>query len=172
MPTSADYLQKLSSGAFAARVGGAPKRGLDPTNPDEIDFASLLQQARSGQIKSGREVKVSDDLGITLSDAQRTRLAAAADLAEAHGAQQAVIMLDGVGLKLDVATRTVTGRVDASSPGVASGVDAVVVAPPEEIELGKASTPANANAGAETPVKGTRRQLLAGLGKRPLLTGL
>src|SRR6185295_3133433 len=134
MPTSADYLQKLSSGAFAARIGSAPKRALDPNNPDEVDFAALLQQARSGQIQSGREVKLSDDLGITLTDGQKTRLAAAADLAEAHGAQQAVIMLDGVGLKLDVATRTVTARVDASSPGVASGVDAVVVAPPEDAE--------------------------------------
>lgn len=126
MSGAADMLKALS-GAQAARL--QPGIGRTPANAAGApDFATLLEQAKSGEIVSGVPIRVPSTLGVELSRDQAERLSQAADRAEASGAGRAMILMDGKGYNVDVATRTLTGVVDMNSPSVLAGIDAVVVA--------------------------------------------
>lgn len=109
-------------------LGGNMLRGSGPTlgQSGSLDFAQLLQQARAGEISSGMQVRVAQGSGVELSSEQLSRLSAAADLAEAHGASRAAFVIDGKLVAMDVPTRMVTGAIDASSTGVVEGIDALV----------------------------------------------
>jgi hypothetical protein len=89
-------------------------------------FDQMLQQAQGGQISSGIPIRVSRQAGVDLSGSQLTRLADAADRAEAAGASRALVMIDGMVLTMDVPQRTITGKADTGSTKVLNGVDAVV----------------------------------------------
>ena len=90
-------------------------------------------------------VKVGRGVEVELSAEQLTRLAEAADRAEAEGVSTAVVMIDGLALELDVTMRTVRGVVDEAS-GIKTGIDAVVYAlpaPEKKAAFGPGALPEN-----------------------------
>lgn len=120
-----DLLKLLGSGS---RPGLAPAPSAAAAAPG-VDFGSLLKQAREGTLASGRSVTVAKGAGVNLSAEQLARLSAAADKAEAQGATGALVLIDGMALKLNLTTREVTGRADLNSGAVLTGVDSVVSLP-------------------------------------------
>lgn len=138
MNESGFLLQKLASAGRVSGVGTSGARDGAISADGEVDFAGLLQRARSGELTTGREVSVGREAGIELNSEQLKRLSAAVDLAEAHGADHAVVMIDGLALKVDVAARTVVGVVNTTAPGVTTGIEALVVAAGREGSEGDA----------------------------------
>jgi hypothetical protein len=100
--------------------------GLTSGQVEGSDFASLLQLARQGQVTSDRPVSIANGANVKLSPDQMQRLAVAADRAESQGATRALVMIDGMAVKLDVSMRQVTGLADLSKPGVMTGIDCLV----------------------------------------------
>jgi hypothetical protein len=88
----------------------------------EVEFESLLQLVSSGEPVGGA-VQAS---GKELDEGQQKRLAAAADLATAHGFDRVIVMLDGRSLLLDVRERAVKEEVKAGHEAGLVQVDAVV----------------------------------------------
>lgn len=120
-----NLLQKLGSGVRPAGTERPPRSLLGAVGQS---FAELLGKAADGQITSGLPVTVAKGAGVNLSAEQLVRIGSAADRAHAAGADRAVVLIDGAALKLDVATRTITGPADLS-PGATHGdIDALVVA--------------------------------------------
>jgi hypothetical protein len=124
---SAQLLQLLGATASPQVNPGSalPRPGIG-----SLDFASLLQSAQAGKIASGRAVTLGKNSGVTLNDEQLGRLSAVADRAEAMGASNALVLIDGQAVTLNVASREITGQVDAQSGSLLGGVDAVLGAPP------------------------------------------
>lgn len=120
-------LRSLAAGVHSARPDVASSsRAFVPLLAGQQDFASLLQRARAGDVSSGLEVRLPRDLGVELTSEQLARLRTAADRAEAHGASQALFAMDGMLLRMDIPTRTVTGIVDPDITPVVDGIDAFV----------------------------------------------
>lgn len=88
----------------------------------DADFAATLNGARP--------VTAADGVDIKLTDEQWGRLTKAADAAQAQGASRALVLLDGEAFTLDVTTRQVLGKADLASGQAATGIDAVIQAPP------------------------------------------
>ncbi|MHC4910080.1 MAG: hypothetical protein ACYTF9_10200, partial [Planctomycetota bacterium] len=106
----------------------APRQPLEERNFDE-----LLQLVSHGQVRSGREVTIDFTPDAEITDDQRERLAAAADLAEAEGARSALMLVDGRGVLMDVADRRLTEELTSTS--VVARIDAAVyVAGPDDKE--------------------------------------
>ncbi len=147
MTSPADWLRLLGSGVRAPAAGArALPAPIDPTSPTfALTLDKALDQARTGEFASGIEVTVADGVGIELSSDQVARLSAAADHAQAQGAARAIVLIDGLALRLDVAVRQVTGVADLSTPGVIGGVDSIIVA---------GHAPRDARAGAPLPPPG------------------
>lgn len=91
-------------------------------------FAELLAGEKSGKLSSGRGVNIHPDSGVKLNADQLQRLGVALDRAEASGAQHALVMIDGMALKVDVGVRQVVSQVNMADAEVASGIDAVIQA--------------------------------------------
>ncbi|MFZ4573333.1 MAG: hypothetical protein ACOYN0_02980 [Phycisphaerales bacterium] len=127
--TGVDLLRSLGSGVLPPGVEG---RGTKSEALDRLGFAELLSKARSGAVQSGLSVTVAGSAGVTLSEGQLERLAKAADLAESQGATRAVVFMDGMALRMDVASRTVLGEVDLSRGGVVTELDSVISIPGNE----------------------------------------
>ena len=107
-------LRQLSPAVLPAAVAaGAPRPPIEGQAFDE-----LLRQARAGAIASGRDLAVAYRPAEALTRGELDRLAAAADLAEASGAQRALLLLDGRGLLLDVGARTLTGELSGGAVNV------------------------------------------------------
>ena len=135
-----DLLRLLGS---QATPGVAPNTGAAPNAASgKLDFAKLLSGAKAGRLSSGREVTIAKGAGVSLSDDQLKRLAAAADIAESQGATRALVMIDGMAIRLDVSMREVTGAVDLNSQGVMTGIDSVIHVPAEGGTQGAAPMPA------------------------------
>lgn len=113
-------------GAAGSATGAARAPAHDAS---ALDFARLLEQARSAELDSGRPVTAAAELDLNLSGDQLTRIAAAADRAEAAGAITAAVLIDGEALVMDVASRTVTSRIDLAGGEPLYGIDTVVNAP-------------------------------------------
>jgi len=92
-------------------------------------FADLLAKAQAGEVSSHVPVTVANGAGVSLSDEQLRRLSIAADRAEASGVSRALVLIDGMALRLDVGVRQVTGRVELGPGAALAGVDGVVRAP-------------------------------------------
>lgn len=123
-----DLLRML--GLASRPVSGAPAKASGPTTDIAgADFQALLQKAQEGSISSGREISIASDAGVKLDEGQLARLSVAADRAEAAGAKAAVVLIDGMAVKLDVMSRTVTGASDAAGASVWTGIDTVLSAP-------------------------------------------
>lgn len=115
-----NLLTRLASGVLPPGVNlGAPAQDASATG-----FAALLSKARQGGISSGREVTVGSGVALTLNDSEVARLSAAADVLEAAGATQAMVVLNGQALQLDVSGRLITQIHDTSDAGVVTGIDA------------------------------------------------
>jgi hypothetical protein len=147
--SSADLLKVLSSQATPG-VAAAPERAAVV---GALDFSKMLHMARTGQLASGREVKVARGAGVNFSEDQIKRLSAAADLAESQGATRALVKMDGMAIRLDVAMREVTGVVDLSKVGVITGIDAVVEVPPVAPGTAGVGPGAAAEVGGQTLLK-------------------
>lgn len=100
--------------------------GLPKGQIEGQSFADLLAMEKTGSLGSARGVSVRPEAGVNLSSEQMARLGVAMDRAEASGAQNALIMLDGMALKVNVGVRQVTEQVDIANTQVASGIDAVI----------------------------------------------
>ncbi|MEX2219888.1 MAG: hypothetical protein WD749_14140 [Phycisphaerales bacterium] len=122
-------LLKLLAGAGASLA--RPGRAGAADSAGGADFKALLEQARKGELASGREVTLASGCGVTLTDSQLQRLAAAADRAEAQGVGRAIVLIDGMAIRLDVSIREVTGAADLSAGGVLTDIDAVIGVPPD-----------------------------------------
>jgi hypothetical protein len=108
-------------GAAGAAPPGAPRAPLESQRFDE-----LLALVSTGSVNSGRAVQVKCAIDKPLDEQQMSRLAAAADLAEASGANRAVLLIDGRGLILDVPARALTQELTAASDALVVPLDAAV----------------------------------------------
>ncbi len=119
-------LKQLEPAVRPAYMGPPASR---PTAPlEQQPFDELLASAKAGRLASGRAISTVHE-GEPISPEQLQRLAIAADRAEASGAQRAVLLLDGRALLLDVATRTVSMELSASS--ALEKIDMAVYVPTE-----------------------------------------
>ena len=122
--SGSELLRALQSGRGANPVGGTAKTGVET-----LDFEAMLKRVKSEGFHSGLGVAIAPEAGVQLSDDQLQRIAAAADVAQAHGVNRALVTIDGMNLLLDVGVRSITGKVDIQ-PGVpVTGVDAVMHVP-------------------------------------------
>lgn len=83
-----------------------------PTSPDArgLDFARLLDQARTGQIRSGMQVTVDPQLDVAFDAEELEQLSQAADLAEAQGIERVLVVRGDERLVLDVQRRSVSAE--------------------------------------------------------------
>ncbi len=127
-PTDPSFLLRKLEPAVAPSYLTAP--ATRPTAPlEHLRFDELLAEARAGRVASGRAVSTACDGSEALSPQQLDRLAGAADLAEASGANRAMLLLDGRAMVLDVPTRTISGELSLSSQ--IEKLDAAVYVPAE-----------------------------------------
>jgi len=94
-----------------------------------VPFADLLARAQTGEVASALPVTVTNGAGVNLSEDQLQRLSVAADRAEASGATRALVLIDGMALRLDVGVRQITGTAELGAGAALSGIDGVVRAP-------------------------------------------
>lgn len=135
--SAAQLLRTLGSGLIPTPATSRPGA---PSSSGGVDFASLLQRAQRGALPSHRGVTIDPAAGADLSPDQLDRLAQATDAAEVAGATRLFAILDGKGVVVDVATRTVRAAVDLTGvqgarvqpANVLTGVDAVAVVPARE----------------------------------------
>ncbi len=127
-PTDPSFLLRQLEPAVAPSYLTAPV--TKPNAPlEHLRFDELLAAAQVGRMASGRAVSAAYEGGEALSPQQLERLAGAADLAEASGAQRAMLLVDGRALVLDVPTRTISGELSFSSR--IERLDAAVYVPAE-----------------------------------------
>lgn len=126
--TPTDLLRRLGSGV---RPEGPAARApmSQPAGVESADFASLLDDVHAGKMASARPLSIASGAGVELSSDQMQRLAVAADAAEAAGAGRLLAMIDGQGVTIDVASRTITGGVEGLKGRVVTDVDAFIVVP-------------------------------------------
>jgi hypothetical protein len=123
IPNPLDLLSMLGGVVNAVR----PDSGATPGKTvDQTSFAELLDKAKSGEFGSNLDVSIARGVDVELSDEQLARLAVAADQAQARGASNAVVLIDGQALSFDVMSRKVTGVVPIGEAGVYEGYDAII----------------------------------------------
>ena len=105
---------------------GAPPASVGAAPLEQQNFAQLLSAVSQGQVRSGRQVDVACELHPPLAAKDMERLAAAGDMAEASGSRRALMMIDGRGLVMDVASRTIVGELSASESARMFGVDSTM----------------------------------------------
>lgn len=134
---AAQLLSTLGSGLIPSAPGSATN---DSATTGGIDFAALLSRARSGDLSSGRAVTLDTSTEVEFTSEQLERLARAADAADAAGVTSLFAVIDGVGVVMDVPSRTIRGTVDLGETArgrvmpadVLVGVDSVVIVPGAE----------------------------------------
>ncbi len=122
-------LDLLGLVGVGARLLGLGRGGQQPPQTESAEFAKALDAAGKGELDSGRVVVSGPELGMELSSDQLARLAHAADMAEAQGASSAAVLMDGMVIRLDIASRTALESMPAKS-AVMDGVDVVLSAGP------------------------------------------
>lgn len=135
-----DLLRALRSGAASGATSNAAP--APASGADSLDFDALLKRVRAEGFKSGLGVTVAPEAGLELSSDQLRRLSAAADVAQAHGSNRALVMIDGMSLVLDVNVRTITGRAAIEPGKPLTGFDSILQVP----DVG---TPTTVSAGAQ-----------------------
>jgi len=145
-----DPIQLLKKLEPAVRPASAPSAAPGPEAPlEQRSFDDLLALVSTGSLHSGRPVTVAGGARLkeSLDGSQLDRLTAAADLAEAAGARQAVMLLDGRGLVLDVAARRLTAELGPDPARPLMNIDAAVYVAgddDEQDEPGSAAAPRSA----------------------------
>ena len=119
----ARLLKRLEPVVRPVSATGAVVNGRLPLESQGFD--ELLQLVSHGEMSSGAPVQVSDSITLALEEDQLDRLAAAADVAQAAGARRALALLDGRGLVLDVADRSVSEELTGDSSSASEAPDAV-----------------------------------------------
>lgn len=132
MSGAGELLRALGAHAPAGVPSDGNRAGAPRADGVEGAFGAMLERARAGELSSGREVRVARSAGVELTEDQLTRIAAAADRAETAGSKHALVLIDGRALKLDVASREITARVELGNGAVLTGIDAVVQAAASE----------------------------------------
>ncbi|MFT3686200.1 MAG: hypothetical protein QM783_14970 [Phycisphaerales bacterium] len=156
-------LRSLIPAPTSGPVGPSAFAGLGGATTGQ-SFSSLLSAARGGALTSERPVEATPDVKGKLSADQLSRIAVAADQAEAAGMNSALVLIDGAAVQLDVLSREVTGVLDPRTAAV-TGVDGVLAAPPSSIA---AQVAGGRGAADPTSLPGVLEQrLLAKLGSRP-----
>lgn len=150
--SSMELLKMLGAGVRGPGQIAKSGHGLSSAELAGSSFGELLGKARSGSISSGLPVKVAPGVELPLNSEQLTRIAAAADRAEASGASRALVVIDGLQLRLDVGVRTITGYAQPGELGVLTGIDAIVHVPPAGGATGGNGQSAASN-GANTLLK-------------------
>ena len=134
-----------------------PQRPQPPLEGQSFD--ELLALTQQGSVRSGRAVRWGGggggggaaDPASPIDEQQLARLSAAADVAEAAGARRALMLIDGRGVVLDVANRTLVAELSDDGAARAVKVDAAVNVPdPDHDSEGPPATP---------PSPGLMRQL-------------
>ncbi|MCC6283951.1 MAG: hypothetical protein IT439_01425 [Phycisphaerales bacterium] len=149
-------LKLIGAGArLIERVTGTPAAPAAGAAPS---FESLLRQAQEGELTTGDPVEIDPALPLALTAEQMSRLQDAADRAAGAGASQALVRLDGLLLRLDVAARRITGVVDSRLGDVTTGIDALVDAGAQS-----AAAPGDAEvlAGPQSPLSASLIRALA-----------
>jgi hypothetical protein len=113
-------------GAAGRLISGSHRSGAPAAGPD---FDDLLKQAERGHLASGRTVTIGPRADLQLTPDQLQRVSLAADRAEANGAGKALILIDGLALKVDVVSRTIEQSIDSGAQSVLTDIDAVLGAP-------------------------------------------
>ncbi len=122
-----DPLARLASGV---RPDGAQApAGKAPV--ESRDFEALLRQANSGEIASGRALRVGERVDGELDEKLIERLSRATDAAEASGARRVLALAGGRGLTIDVATRTIDGSTALDGAGLVGNIDAAMTLGPD-----------------------------------------
>jgi hypothetical protein len=115
-----DMLRKLGSGVRPEAPAAIGRAGVS-----ERGFADLLRAAEAGEISTGRSVDVEKGANLTLTDAQRARLAGLSDKAQLAGVSRVLVQTGGVWLCLNADARTVS-KADAITPNdIITGIDGV-----------------------------------------------
>lgn len=131
-----------------------PQRPQPPLEGQSFD--ELLALTQQGSVRSGRAVRWGGggggaDPASPIDEQQLARLSAAADVAEAAGARRALMLIDGRGVVLDVANRTLVAELADDGAARTVKVDAAVNVPdPDHDSEGPPATP---------PSPGLMRQL-------------
>ncbi|MEO1007056.1 MAG: hypothetical protein AAFX79_00650 [Planctomycetota bacterium] len=121
--TPLDLLKLVGAGARLLGAGRAEQ-------PGGADFETALAAATEGGAGTGRVVVAGPELGVDLTPSQLERLAQATDRAEARGAETAAVLIDGMMIRVDVASRVALESVPIED-GALADIDAVVSAGPE-----------------------------------------
>jgi len=159
-PTDATFLLKrLEPAVRPSYFGHGSARPSAPL--EQQPFEDLLAAAKAGRLASGRSVSAALESGEALKPGQLERLAAAADVAEASGAQRAVLFMDGRAFVLDVATRSVSGELSMSSRS--ANIDAAVYVPAE----GEHAEPRPLGPPGAVAPRGVAEQIEAGRSRTP-----
>jgi hypothetical protein len=109
---AANLLRRLGSGVIPDGSGAM----CADTAIEGADFPTLLVSAQRGLIRTGRVVEIHAELDPALTPHQLENLADAADLAQAAGAFNVIMAIDGRAMILDVAQRRVTGEIPLDTP--------------------------------------------------------
>jgi hypothetical protein len=135
MTISSDMLRRLGSGVRPGPVANSLTPSATGKTPTESQgFEELLKAAQSASFRS-EPVKLGRGSKVELDAGQLRRLGPAVDNAEAGGAGKLLAFIDGRGVVIDVASRTVES-VAKPGGGMVNGVDAVVMVPDEPVVPG------------------------------------
>ena len=128
-----DASQLLRQLEPAVRPGTAPARlGKPQATLESQSFNELLSLASKGSVHSGRQVDCSCDVNEPLESDQIDRLSAAADRAEASGAQKALMLIDGRGFIMNVAQRSIEAELSVEhQTSIFKNVDTAIYVPAE-----------------------------------------
>lgn len=115
----------------AVRPAGVPAPQVTPRLPiDQQSFEQVLQTAAgSGDLKiSAHAQQRLSQMGVELSDSQVQALSAAADKAAAKGANDSLMLLNRLGLIVNIPNRTVITALSEQrmSEGVVTNIDSTV----------------------------------------------
>lgn len=102
-----------------------------PTQTDtrSLDFASLLDKARGGELRSGLTVTVDPDLDVTLPSEAIETLSRVADVAQAQGIDRVLVLQGNQRFVLDVERRVLSQPLPALDGELITGFGAVVQLP-------------------------------------------
>lgn len=126
-------MDRIPNARIAELVG--PASGLFPaTNAPKPAEAKRLGEEFSGLLQdrlkvSGHAQTRLDSRGITLGDAEWSRVMAGVDRAAAKGAKESLVLMDGTALVVSVKNRTLITAVDAASSkeNVFTNIDSAVI---------------------------------------------
>lgn len=129
-----DASQLLRQLEPAVRPGTAPSRpGKGQATLENQSFNELLSLASKGSIHSGRQVNCNCDVNEPLESEQIDRLSAAADRAEATGAQKVLMLMDGRGFVMDISQRTIEAELSVEhQASIFKNIDTAIYVPADD----------------------------------------